>query len=243
MDIEEEFGPDEGPSPSTKASGPPPSATCSVRTRSQKLSPIQPKTMPISSPDVANSQTPATTENKSRPRGTITPTWSRDPRCCMARPPKTTPDAVPPGQQHGQPLQGQERQDLVDPRQEEHPQRVRVHLDPFTDIEHGAVTGQKVADHPEIDEGVLLHPAIAPGPSQHDDQRYRQHHPGEGTRRVEIGVVWFGAGGAGHHRWPMASRRSVSILVTLSGQSDSPVSHRQRFRGQLDDPALPRWGL
>ena len=64
----------------------------------------------------------------------------------------------------------------MQPGQREDPQGVRVHLDPFTEVVHESVSGQQIVDHPKVDERVLVHPAIEPGPDDHDEHR-DQHRP------------------------------------------------------------------
>ncbi len=68
------------------------------------------------------------------------------------------------------------RDHLVHQGQGEHPQGIGVDLDPFADVEDRAVAGQQIVDDPEVDEGVLVDPAVGPGADQDDDQR-DQHRP------------------------------------------------------------------
>ncbi len=167
-----------GPSPTTKAHHTADLRVASTRTSSQKLSPIQPKTIPISSPEVANSQTPDTTEKTSSPMGMIRPSVVLAPSRCMARPAEyDTESGEPQAQQHGEPLEGQERKDLMGHRQQEHPQGIGVHLHPLADVENRPMAGEEVPDDAEVDEGILLHPPVAPRPDQDDHQGNGHHQP------------------------------------------------------------------
>ena len=77
---------------------------------------------------------------------------------------------------HRGPLQRRPRGGGVDGGQGEHPQGVRVDLHPLPHVEDGAVAGQQIVDDAEVDEGVLVHPPVDPGPHQHDHQGH-QHRP------------------------------------------------------------------
>ena len=99
-------------------------STC---TRRRKQTPNHKNTMDISSPEVANSHTPATTETISRPSGNTVSSWRALARSWMARPPVEEPGAgAEQPEDHRQPLQGDEGEDLVQAGEGERPRGVRV---------------------------------------------------------------------------------------------------------------------
>ena len=57
-----------------------------------------------------------------------------------------------------------------DPHEHAQPQRARVRLDPLAGVEDGPVPGEDLVDDPQVDERVLVHPAVAP-PADQDRQR------------------------------------------------------------------------
>ncbi len=79
---------------------------------------------------------------------------------------------------HRGPLERGPGRDAVHGGEREHPQRVGVDLDPLPHVEDRAVPGQEVVDDPEVDEGVLVHPPVGPGPDEHDGQRDQHRPPG-----------------------------------------------------------------
>jgi hypothetical protein len=77
-------------------------------------------------------------------------------------------------EQHREPLDADEGESRVETGQGEHPEGVGVHLHPFADVEHRSVAGQQIADDPEVDECVFLHPPVVPGADEDDDQGHGQ---------------------------------------------------------------------
>ncbi len=200
------------PRPMTTAAGTARRRRSSSRTSRRNEAPSHRKTIDISSPEVANSHTPATTDTISRPSGN---TGRAGPRAGQALDRPTAGEEPGAGadqaEDHRQPLERHEGQDLVEDDQGEQPQGVRIHLDPLTEVEDQAVPGQQVVDDPEVDEGVLVHPSVRPGPDQDDDHR-------------------------DHHR-PPAQRRSADAPARLA--SSSVATSRRRVGGLLGKAHRP----
>ena len=62
----------------------------------------------------------------------------------------------------------------MDAGQREHPEWIGVGLHTLTHIEDRTVAGQEIRDDPEIDEGILLDPAVAPRSAQ-DERQWPEH--------------------------------------------------------------------
>ena len=74
-------------------------------------------------------------------------------------------------------------------REERHPERARVRLDALSDVEDGSVAREEVPDDPQIDEGIIVHPA--PGISharENDHGEYRRDAAGHPRNMVRSRV-------------------------------------------------------
>ena len=75
------------------------------------------------------------------------------------------------------PLQRYEAQHAMDSGEHREPERARVRLHPLTCVEYGAVAGQKLVDHAEVDESVVSRPPMSPAKHGKQGAREEQQRP------------------------------------------------------------------